>query len=102
MPELTRGQITKANKKHGNKFSPKYRAFNILQNKIEEVVNKSTRLWKSIYGLTTVKDGEEDPFEGHKIEEDEDANKAEANKEEKEEKQNEEKEKEKGEEEKKE
>ena len=30
MLELTRGKITKANKKHGNKFSPKYKAFNIL------------------------------------------------------------------------
>ena len=44
MPDLTRGQITKANKKHGGKFVPKYRVFNILQNKIEDVVNKSTQL----------------------------------------------------------
>ena len=36
MSNLTRGQITKANKKHGGKFSPKYRAFNILKNKIED------------------------------------------------------------------
>ena len=28
--ELTKFQITKASKKHGRKFSPKYRAFNIL------------------------------------------------------------------------
>ena len=48
MPELTRGQIAKENKKHGGKFAPKYRAFYILQNKIEEVVNKSTKLLKSI------------------------------------------------------
>ena len=27
MPELTKGQITKASKKYGNIFSPKYRAF---------------------------------------------------------------------------
>ena len=26
MPKLTKGQITKANKKHGRKFAPKYRA----------------------------------------------------------------------------
>ena len=53
MPELKKGQITKANEKHGSKFSPKYRAFSILQNKIEDVVKKSTQLWKLIYGLTT-------------------------------------------------
>ena len=44
MLELTRGQIVKANKKHEGKFAPKYRAFCILQNKIEEVVNKPTKL----------------------------------------------------------
>ena len=58
MPDLTRGQIKKANKKHGGKFAPKYRAFNILQNKIEDVVNKSTLLWRSIYKLTDEKDEE--------------------------------------------
>ena len=30
MPELTKGQITKVNEKHGSKFLPKFRAFNIL------------------------------------------------------------------------
>ena len=69
MPELKKGQITKANKKHGRKFSPKYRAFNILQNNIEDVVNKSTKMWKLIYGLTTIKPREEDPFEGKNNEE---------------------------------
>ena len=64
MPELRKGQITKANKKYGNKFSPKYRAFNILQNNIEDVVKKSTLMWKLIYGLQIVKEGQEDPFEG--------------------------------------
>ena len=73
MPELTKGQITKASKKHGRKFSPKYRAFNILQNNIEDVVNKSTKIWNLIYGLTTVKPREEDPFEG-KINEEEKEN----------------------------
>ena len=28
--KIDKGKITKANKKHGNKFSPKYMAFNIL------------------------------------------------------------------------
>lgn len=64
MPDLTKGQITKANNKYSGKFTPKYRAFSILQNKIEDVVKKSTQIWRLIYGLTTVKDGEEDPLEG--------------------------------------
>ena len=42
MPKLTKGKITQANKKYGSKFAPKYRAFNILQNNIEDVVKKST------------------------------------------------------------
>ena len=49
LPDLTKGQITKANKRHNNKFSPKNRAFCILQNKIEDVVSECTKLWKSIY-----------------------------------------------------
>ena len=33
MPELKKGQRTKASKKHVRKLFPKYKAFNILQNK---------------------------------------------------------------------
>ena len=55
MLELTKGHIVMANKKYGGRFTPKYRSFNILQNNIEDVVKKSTQLWKLIYGLTTVK-----------------------------------------------
>lgn len=77
MPYLTKGQITKANKKHGRKFAPKYRAFSILQNNIEDVVNKSTKMWKLVYGLTTIKQGEEDPFEGKNDEEKEENGKEE-------------------------
>ena len=62
--ELTRGQITKENKKYGSVFAPKYRAFNILYDNIEDVVKNSTHMWKLIYGLTTVKVGEENPFKG--------------------------------------
>ena len=40
----------------------KYRAFKILQNNIEDVVKKSTQMWKIIYGFTTMKQGEVDPF----------------------------------------
>ena len=49
LPDLTKGQITNVVKRHNNGFTPKYRAFSILQNKIEEVVNKSKRLWKFLY-----------------------------------------------------
>ena len=64
MPELIKGQITKASKKYGKKISPKYIAFSILQNNIEYVVKKSTLMWKVIYVLQIVKEGKEDPFEG--------------------------------------
>ena len=53
MPDLSKGQITKASKKYASKFAPKYRAFSILQNQIEDVVKKSTQIWKVIYGLST-------------------------------------------------
>ena len=46
---LTKGKIIKANKRHNRKFSPKNREIFILQNKIEDVVHKSTQLWKKIY-----------------------------------------------------
>ena len=49
LPDLTKDQIKKIVKRHNNRFIPKYRAFSILQNKIEEVVQRSTRLWKVIY-----------------------------------------------------
>ena len=42
-------------------FTPKYRAFSILQNNIEDVVKKSTQIWKVTYGLTTIKKGEPKP-----------------------------------------
>ena len=46
--DLSKSQIINAVKRHNNRFTPKYRAFSILQNKIEEVVQKSTRLWKVV------------------------------------------------------
>ena len=49
LPDLTKSQIENVVKRHNNKFTAKYRAFSILQNKIEEVVNKSTRLWNFLY-----------------------------------------------------
>ena len=74
MPKLTKGQITKANKKHGSKFAPKYRVFSILQNNIEDVVKKSTLMWKVIYGLQIFKEGQEDSFEGRNDGDDDDEN----------------------------
>jgi len=65
MPNLTRGKITKDNKKHGGKFAPNYRAFNILQTKIEDFLDKSTKLWKSIYKLNIDKDEEENKVEAN-------------------------------------
>ena len=63
----------KENKKYVGRFTAKYRAFSILQNNIEDIVKKSTLMWKLIYGLTTIKQREEDPFKGRKNgEEDED------------------------------
>ena len=55
MPELTKAQIDKAMKKYVVMFTPKYRAFNILQNNIKDLVKKSTQMWKLTYGLNIVK-----------------------------------------------
>ena len=74
MPELTKGQITKALKRYGVIFAPKYRAFNILENKIDVVVQKSTQIWKLIYGLTIVKQGEVDPSERNQEDKDQEKN----------------------------
>ena len=63
-PEFKRGKIKKKALKYGSRFQPKYRAFNILQNKIEDFIQKTTQMWKIIYGLATPKQGEEDPFKG--------------------------------------
>ena len=42
MPKLSKARIAKAIKKCVVRFVPKYRAFNILQNNIEDVVEKTT------------------------------------------------------------
>lgn len=67
MPELTKAQIAKDVNKYVVRFVPKYRVFRILQNNmqnnIEYVVKKSTQMWKVTYGLTTTKEGEEEPIE---------------------------------------
>jgi hypothetical protein len=52
LPDLTKEQITNTIKRHNNRFTPKHRAFSILQNKIEDVVTKSRRLWRIVYKQT--------------------------------------------------
>ena len=70
MLELTKGQFAKVVKKYAVRFTPKYRAFSILQNNIEDVVKKSTQIWKVTYGLTTTKKGELEPIEVNDDEDD--------------------------------
>ena len=50
-------------KKYVVRFTPKYRAFIIFQNNIEDVVKKSTWMSKLTYRLTTVKEGEKEPIQ---------------------------------------
>ena len=52
LPNLSKEQINKVVKRHKSKFTPKYRAFSILQNKMDDVVQKTTREWKSLYNTT--------------------------------------------------
>ena len=63
MPKLSKAQIAKAMKKYAIRFVPKYRSFNILQNNIEDVMEKFTQMWKITYGLAIVKEGEHEPIE---------------------------------------
>ena len=49
LPDLTKEQISNAVKRHNKRFTPKYRAFFILQNKIEEIVQRTTRSWRKLY-----------------------------------------------------
>ena len=49
LPNLSKEKITRVVKRHNKRFTPKYRSFSILQNKIEEVVQRSTRSWKNLY-----------------------------------------------------
>ena len=49
LPDLTKEQVKNAVKRHNNRFTPKYRAFFILQNKIEEIVQRTTKSWRNLY-----------------------------------------------------
>ena len=46
--------------KYRNKIIPMYREFLVLQHKIEDVVRENEFLWKSIFGLTTIKEANKD------------------------------------------
>ena len=49
LPDLTREQVSKAVKRHNNRFTPKYRAFFILLNRMEEIVQRTMKSWKNLY-----------------------------------------------------
>ena len=75
MSELDKKMIAKAMKRHKSKFSPKHKAFYILKKNIEDVVTKSTSIWKWIYGLSTpiiIEKGEQERKEPEKNEEEKD------------------------------
>lgn len=70
MPELSKVELSKAIKKYAIIFVPKYRAFHILQNNIEDVVQKSKQMWKITYGFSTTKEVDQVPIEVGEDEED--------------------------------
>ena len=53
MSKFRRKEIKQVVERYKGRFSPKYQAFNILRNKVEEVVTESKKIWKIIYGLST-------------------------------------------------
>ena len=59
---LKKGKIKNIVKEYNHKFKPRERAFLILQKKITELEEKTTKAWKVIYGLAVPKLGQEDPF----------------------------------------
>lgn len=63
MPELSKANMTKAIKRYVAIFVSKYRAFNILQNSIEDVIQKSKQMWKITYRLLTSREVEKTPIE---------------------------------------
>ena len=71
MPKLSKAQIAKVIKKYAIRFVPKYRAFNILQNNIEDVVKKTIQMWKITDGLATIREGENNPIKVKDDKEDE-------------------------------
>ena len=51
MPNLLDKEVKEALKKHEQVLTPKFNAFQILSNDIENVMQSSTNAWKNIYGL---------------------------------------------------
>lgn len=71
MLELSKAAMEKSIKRYTRRFVPKYRAFNILQNNIEDVVQKSKQVWKLTYGLSTSEEVVQTPIEVGKEKEEE-------------------------------
>ena len=53
--DLKSGKIKNRVKKYVNKFRPKERTFYIFQKRRQELEEKTTKSWKIIYGLATLK-----------------------------------------------
>ena len=68
MLELSKDEISKSIKKYVVIFVPKYKEFIILQNNIEDIVQKSKQMWKVTYGLSTSREPDQTPI---KVAEDE-------------------------------
>ena len=62
IPNLKNEQIMKKVQKYSYKFQPKYQAIYILQKKRKQLEEKTTKMWKVIYGLATLKPRQEDLF----------------------------------------
>ena len=60
--DLKSGKIKNKVYKYSHKFRPKNREFYILQKKTKEFEEKTTKMWKIIYSLVTLKPIQEDPF----------------------------------------
>ena len=55
-------QIKNKVKKYSHKSRHQYREFYIFQKKTKELEEKTTKIWKIIYSLVTLKPKQEDPF----------------------------------------
>ena len=60
--DLKSEKIKNKVKKYNHRFRPQYMEFYILQKKTKELEEKTTKMWKIIYSLLTLKPEQEDPF----------------------------------------
>ena len=51
MPNLSKKEIKEEIFKHERRWTPRFKAFQILSNKIEDVVQSTLKLWKSIFDI---------------------------------------------------